>query len=135
MEKPLRVIIVEEHQIVQEALGLLIRVIPQTLLAGSATSYAEAYILCRALQPDAVLINIDEPNSEGLDCIRMLRTIAPRMKIVVMTGLGWNVAMQREAQLLGADYFLHKLASPQAVENVMKKIRDAGKTTYQRQDS
>jgi len=79
--------------------------------AGYATAeagtLAEARQAARTRRFDAVLLDLNLPDGNGLDWIRDLRTEQPEIAIIVITGRG-DIPTAVEAMRLGADNFLVK---------------------------
>ncbi len=68
-------------------------------------SAALAHLQSRAL--DVVLMDLDLPDSAGLDSLRRVRAAAPQLPVIVLTANA-DEAMRREAVELGADEYLFK---------------------------
>jgi CheY-like chemotaxis protein len=54
-------------------------------LVGVAANGAEAVERCRALQPDAIVLDVEMPVMRGDTAIPLLRQVAPAMTIVLFT--------------------------------------------------
>ena len=75
-----------------------------------ASDGREAVALCRAHQPDLVLLDLYMPELDGFDTLRILRREFPATRIIVVSA-GWSVAGMdslRVARDLGADLTLRK---------------------------
>jgi DNA-binding response OmpR family regulator len=61
-------------------------------------------------QPDLVITDIFMPNRDGIEIVMELKRSHPRTKVIAMTGGGQTRMMEvaSAAQILGADYILHK---------------------------
>jgi CheY-like chemotaxis protein len=82
----------------------------------------EALALYPAFPAEIVVLDIFMPRKEGLETIRELRQLAPRTKIIVVTG-GWeqmDVNLLDVARKLGADEALQK---PFTVDALLEAIR------------
>lgn len=87
-------------------------------VAGEAGHGAEAVSLARELQPDAILVSLEEPVLRPLKTIEILMTAAPESPVVVLSSLGDKEYMRR-AMLAGArDY----VTWPCAGEDLQKAI-------------
>jgi DNA-binding NarL/FixJ family response regulator len=58
MTSPIRVLCVDDHQIVREGLALIINQEPDMQVVGSAATADEALALFRRLQPDVTLMDL-----------------------------------------------------------------------------
>ena len=80
---------------------------PEIKLLDSASSASEALVKAEALQPDVILLDLNMPGGSGLDLLPRLRTLAPHVRIVVLTL--WDSDAYRQAALAaGADDFVPK---------------------------
>lgn len=70
------------------------------------TTLEEAVAAARRDQHDACLLDLGLPDSEGLDAVVALRTAAPRLPIVVLTGRDETLALR--ALRVGAQDYLSK---------------------------
>ena len=61
----------------------------------------------RQTRPDAVVLDLNLPDSEGLATLRAVLAAAPQMPVVVLTGVA-DVEVARQALQLGAQDWLVK---------------------------
>jgi DNA-binding NarL/FixJ family response regulator len=83
-------------------------------VAGEAGSGQEGVALASELQPDLVLLDLVMPGRNGLDVLPELRQVAPRARVVILSGLDETVVEDR-ARSLGAIGYLDKGLSPRAL--------------------
>jgi two-component system response regulator RegA len=81
--------------------------IARGLQARGAASPADANSLARISPPEAAIVDLRMPGGSGLDVVRDLLALSPRMQIVVLTGYG-NIATAVEAVRRGAIDYLTK---------------------------
>lgn len=82
----IRVLIVDDHAILREALRGLLESVPEIEVVGDATNGREALDLCDRLQPDVVLMDMVMPGLNGLEATRQLRRRHPKTKVLILTG-------------------------------------------------
>ncbi len=82
---PIRVLCVDDHQIVREGLALLIARQSDMAVAGLAGSGEEAVELFEALRPDVTLMDLQLGRMTGVDAITAIRRLDPQARIVVLT--------------------------------------------------
>jgi two-component system, NarL family, response regulator len=70
-----RILVVDHNLLLREGLCTLIRLQPDMELVGAAASATEAVELFRQHKPDAVLMDLDLPESGGIRSIRDIRKI------------------------------------------------------------
>ena len=81
----IRLMIVDEHPIVREALRVLIEAEPGMEVVGEVSNGAEALQQVRLLGPDVVLLNQVTPHQYGLSTIHRIRAESPQTQLIVLT--------------------------------------------------
>jgi YesN/AraC family two-component response regulator len=71
-------------------------------------------------RPSIVFTDIKMPGMDGLDTLKMLKSIDPAVQVIVMTGHG-DRDLMKQAMELKATAFLHKPIDRAALEEVLKK--------------
>lgn len=106
-----RVLIVDDHPVVQHGVRLILANEPGVTVVGHAGSCAEALRLAVVERPDVVLLDPELPDGDGLQLLRGLNSAGNQCRFVVFTSRtvpGWV----REALLAGIHGYLRKDASP-----------------------
>lgn len=118
----LRVLLIEDDPAFVDFFSLSLDTIPSGLELSVARRLSTALTLLEHTHFDAVLLDLNLPDSEGLLTLRRVAGAAPEMPIVVFTGLDEGQQAQ-EALRLGAEDWLTK-GEPQP-ELVVRAIRYA----------
>ena len=84
-ETPVRVVLVDDHDLIRQGLAASFTLEPQTEVVGTAGSVAEALEVCEETRPDAVVTDLQLPDGTGLDIVRRLRKDHPDIGLVVLT--------------------------------------------------
>ena len=71
--------------------------------------------------PDAILIDLNLPNEDGIDIIKRVKRAYPRLGVVVLTARVRNID-RKLAYEAGADVFLTKPAGADEVSTVLKSV-------------
>ena len=104
---PLRILLVDDHQILRDGLRALLEGEPGLAVVAEAGSGREAIELAAHCQPDLVVIDLGLPDMSGLEAIRQMRQADPALRIVVL-----SMHTQREYVLqaieLGCDGYVPK---------------------------
>lgn len=121
MSDPIRVLVVDDHQMFTDVLGMLLRERPGIEMLGAAASAQQALERCRTESPDVVLMDLDLPGMDGVEATRELKEIRPDAKVIVLTGLQSHTVIA-EALAAGASGFVPKT---RAVEDLVDIVRRA----------
>lgn len=90
------VVLVDDHQLVRQAVARMLDSEPDLSVVGQAGSVAEALPLIASTSPDAVVTDVSMPGDSGLQLVRKVREGSERTAIVVLT------MFDDDATLLGA---------------------------------
>jgi DNA-binding NarL/FixJ family response regulator len=82
---PVRVLAADDERVVREGLALLLSLLPDVEVVGTAADGEEAVTMATALQPDIVLMDLRMPRCNGIEATRRLREQAPQIKVIVLT--------------------------------------------------
>lgn len=110
---PVRVILVDDHAIVLEALEGMLRASKLIEVIGRARTMSEFRVLIQQLTPDILVLDLRLPDSRGADTISAARAACPTAKILVFTGSA--DVTPAEASRCGADAFLDKQTASERI--------------------
>lgn len=110
-----RVLIVEDHKLVLEALRSLVAGLPGFAVADAVSDGKQAIRAATALQPELVLMDFSMPGMSGLDAAAEIRRRLPHVHVVFLT-LSRDEEFVRAAFQMGADAYLLKGTSLEEFE-------------------
>jgi two-component system, NarL family, nitrate/nitrite response regulator NarL len=120
---PIRVIIVENHQLVSESLGLLLDGQIDMQVVGKATSVAGASALPRHLAPHVVVMDFHLDDGTGHDAAIAMRETYPNVRFVFLSRDDSDDARLAAVEA-GASAYLHK-STP--ASEVIRAVRDVAR--------
>ncbi|MBI4786729.1 MAG: response regulator transcription factor [Chloroflexi bacterium] len=85
MTSPIRVLIVDDHEIVREGLDTLLSEEADIRVVGQAAGGAEALELAATCKPDVILMDIVMPEMDGIAATRRLLQVSRSSHILVLT--------------------------------------------------
>ena len=85
MPEKIKVLLVDDHQVVREGLRSLLKAQPDIEAIGEASNGMEASSLTQQLHPDVIVMDISMPKMNGLDGTRAIRTHARDAKILALS--------------------------------------------------
>lgn len=111
MRKLLTVVVADDHAIVREGLKLLLSTMDHVSVVAEAADGEALATIVRAGGADLVILDLGMPGVTGVQFISELRTIAARLKILVLTA---NIEPRtvRAAIAAGASGYLTKSGDP-----------------------
>jgi DNA-binding NarL/FixJ family response regulator len=103
---PIRIVIVENHQLVSESLGLLLDGQNDMEVVGKATSVSEAAALPRGLRPDVVVMDFHLDDGTGRDAAIAMRHSFPGTRFVFLSRDGSDDARLAAVEAGASAYIL-----------------------------
>lgn len=85
MNGRVRVLVVDDHEIVREGIRMVLATDPELEVVGVASSGEEAIEKVRELEPDVVLMDIGMPGLSGFEATRRIRESYPNTQVVALT--------------------------------------------------
>jgi NarL family two-component system response regulator LiaR len=124
---PIRVMIVDDHDMVRSGLSVFLEAFDDLELVGEAADGEEAIRLCSELQPHVVLMDLVMPEMDGISATQAIRQADPTVQIIALTSFNDQDLVQG-ALRAGAVGYLLKNAS---IDELAAAIRaaNAGKAT------
>jgi two-component system response regulator NreC len=92
----IRVLIVDDHAILRQALRRLLEGHAEVEVVGDAGSGREAVASTEKLMPDVVLMDMVMPGLTGLEATRQIRKRFPKVRVLILTGY------MEDEQIIGA---------------------------------
>jgi DNA-binding NarL/FixJ family response regulator len=117
----IRVLIVDDHDIVRAGLGGLLAGVPDIEVVGAAADGEEAVALTADRDPDVVLMDLEMPHVDGIEATRRITRRGASSSVLVLTSFS-DHARVTEALDSGAIGYLLKDAEP---EELIAGIRAA----------
>jgi two-component system invasion response regulator UvrY len=81
----IRVLIVDDHDVVREGVKQMVSETGDILAAGEARRGADALELLRTEQYDVVILDLNLPDRPGLDVLTLMRALAPTVPVLVFS--------------------------------------------------
>ena len=123
--KPIRLVIVEDQELLAQALSAVISKLEDFELVGCANDGEEGWKLCLKARPDLALVDIEMPNVDGLDLgRRLLREPWPVM-VMLMSGLTDPYTIWRVCQS-GVQGYVEKTQGTELLLNAIRCVAAGG---------
>lgn len=120
--KTLRLLLVDDHEIVRLGLTTLLEDVPHVELVGEAGSGREALQACERLNPDAVILDIRLPDQSGVEVCRQIVDRWPPIKVIILTSY-MSDDLVAEAIVAGAAGFVRKQVGNESLLQAIEAIR------------
>ncbi|GHG28228.1 MULTISPECIES: response regulator [Streptomyces] len=120
-DKPIRVLLVDDHQVVRRGLRTFLEVQDDIEVVGEAGDGAEGVARAEELRPDVVLMDIKMPGTDGIEALKRLRGLANPAKVLIVT----SFTEQRTvvpALRAGASGYVYKDIDPDALAGAIRSV-------------
>ena len=84
-EKRVRVMLVDDHEVVRMGLRTLLERRERFIIVGEAGTIAEAVAVAHRAQPDVIVMDIRLPDGTGVDACREIRSERPETRVIMLT--------------------------------------------------
>jgi len=140
-ERPLRILVVDDHEVVRQGLTALLGRRDEFQVVAEAGSLSEALAATRRFVPDLVVMDVRLPDGSGIEACREIRSEYPAIKVVMLTSYPDEEAVL-SAIIAGASGYLLKqvrgrdlvaalvavgrgdsLLDPAVTERVLERVR------------
>ncbi|NPA90894.1 MAG: response regulator transcription factor [Chloroflexi bacterium] len=123
MTRPVRIVLVDDHQVVRQGLRAILQQEPHFEIVGETGDGIHAITLISHLKPDIALVDIRLADMSGLEVCRHAVELSPHTRVIILTAyLDSNLVHQ--ALRAGARGYLLKDAEQMAlVERIYQVLR------------
>lgn len=125
---PIRVLLVDDHQVVRRGLRAVLELERDIAVAGEAADGEEAVRLYEELRPDAVLLDLRMAPVGGIEALRRIRQFDGRARVIVLSSFV-DAAHVMPAMEAGAHGYLLKTAEPEEIAAALRAAM-AGRGTF-----
>ena len=110
-QKPIRVMIVDDHAVVRSGLAAFLLVYDDLELVAEAGSGAQAVQLCPEKKPDVVLMDLVMPGMDGAETTHAIRERCPNIKVIALTSFREERLVQGALRAGAISYLLKNVAA------------------------
>ena len=120
-EGPTRVMLVDDHEVVREGLRTLLARNKGMIVAGEASTMAEAIETAARAKPDVIIMDVRLPDGSGVEACRTIREARPETKVIMLTSYADDEALFASI-VAGAAGYLLKQTRGQAVIDAITAV-------------
>ena len=121
----IRVVVVDDHQIVREGLSSLLGALDGLDVVGTAEDGRDAVHLVAETEPDVVVMDIQMPHLDGIEATRMITGRHAGVRVVMLT-MNEDDETVMSAMRAGASGYLLKGSGAEEVQNAIRAAAAGG---------
>ncbi len=146
--KPIRVMLVDDHTVVRSGLGAVLATSDDMLLVGEAGDGDEAVRVCQRTNPDVILMDLLMPRMDGVAATKAVLAACPQVKIIALTSFKEKEYVEGALKAGATGYLLKNVSadelvgairravsgqpslSPEAAQVLIKKVNEPAQPDY-----
>jgi DNA-binding NarL/FixJ family response regulator len=117
-----RILIVDDHPILREGLIQQLNRAPDLAVCAEAGNASHALAAVEEHKPDLALVDINLPGRSGLELIRDLRVVAPKLPILVLSMHDESVFAERVLRAGGRGYVSKEAGGDKLLEAIRRVL-------------
>ncbi|MDI3269253.1 MAG: response regulator transcription factor [Bacillota bacterium] len=117
--KKIRVLLVDDHEVVRLGLKSILDRTPQIQVVGEAGAVAEAVEKAASLHPDVVVMDVRLPDGSGVDACREIRQERPQTQVIMLTSYPDDEALFASITAGAAGYFLKQTRGKEIAQAIL----------------
>ena len=115
---PIRVLVVDDHQLIRVGIATLLLPEPDMKLVGEASNGREAISKFREFNPDITLMDLQMAEMSGFDAILAIRDEFPGARIIVLTTYTGDAQAHRAIKAGAQGYLLKNLLHKELLQTI-----------------
>jgi two-component system NarL family response regulator len=119
--KAIRIMLVDDHPLIRQAIGHLVADAPEFELVGEAANGKECLENIADLRPDILILDIAMPDMNGEQVCRELRRRYPELKVIALSGYN-DPQFVRAMTKAGAKAYVVKSASGRELIHALRAV-------------
>jgi two-component system, NarL family, response regulator DevR len=117
-DRPIRVFIVDDHELVRRGLTDLLTTTDDLIIVGEAATAGDALRRIPAAAPDVALLDARLPDGSGIDVCREIRSSHENVKCVILTSYDDDEALLAAVMAGASGYLLKQIGGNSLVEGI-----------------
>jgi DNA-binding NarL/FixJ family response regulator len=115
---PIRILVVDDHCVVREALAVLLDRDDGMTIVGSAGTGEEAVLAAHRLKPDVIIMDLVLPALSGIDATRRIVSELPRIHIIALSACHTSEQVYRALRAGAHGYVLKTSAGSELISAI-----------------
>ena len=128
MDNTIKVVIVDDHQVVLDGFIARLQIEPEIEVIGKASNGLDAVNTVRELKPDVVLMDVSMPIMNGIEATSLIREENPNAKVLMLTMHDNREYIMKVMQVGAVGYMLKEISAEKMVQAI--KTVNQGSTYF-----
>jgi two-component system, NarL family, response regulator DevR len=115
---PLRVVLVDDHEVVRNGIKALLEETPDVSVVGEAGTVKDAIARVEWARPDVVIMDVRLPDGSGIEATREIRARLPKTQVLMLTTFADDEALFASIMAGASGYVLKQIKGADLVRAV-----------------
>ena len=116
--RAIRILIVDDHPVVQAGLTSMLATHEEVEVIGSASNGDEALAMIQRDMPDILLLDLRMPGMNGIDTLHALKNLNATVRVIILTSFETDENIYRAVQAGAQGYLLKDTSQQQMLEAI-----------------
>jgi two-component system, NarL family, response regulator DevR len=117
-EQPIRVMIVDDHEVVRHGVRTLLEGADDVVISGEAGGVAESIQVAESTRPDVVVMDVRLVDGSGIEACREIRAARPDTKVIMLTSFADDEALFASIMAGAAGYVLKQVRGGDLLKSI-----------------
>lgn len=117
---PIRILLVDDHEVVRRGLAAMLNADEDTQVVGEASSADEAVRRAGLDEPDVVVMDVRMPERTGVEACREIRSAFPDIKVLMLTSYADEEALMASIMAGASGYLLKRVKGIELIDDIKK---------------
>src|SRR6476660_7502360 len=122
---PKRVVLLDDHEIVREAIKARMASVEGVEIVGEAESAEEVVDVIKDLEPDVAIVDVELPGKDGIDATKYILKAPPETRVIIFTAHA-QPDLLTLALRAGASGYVLKSAPAEDIAKAVKAVTGGG---------
>jgi two-component system response regulator DevR len=118
MTAPLRVLLVDDHEVVRSGIASLLKATEDIVVAGEAGTVQDAIAEADRTRPDVVVMDVRLADGSGIEATREIRARRPKTQVLMLTSFADDEALFASIMAGASGYVLKQVKSGELVRAI-----------------
>jgi two-component system, NarL family, response regulator DevR len=120
MTAPLRVMLVDDHEVVRDGVRSLLEAADDIVICAEAASVREAVDEAQRARPDVVVMDVRLADGSGIEATREIRALRPQTQVLMLTSFADDEALFASIMAGASGYVLKQIQGTEIVRAIRK---------------
>lgn len=120
MNNRIKVLLVDDHNIVRDGLKLILNLHDRIEVCGEAENLKQALQMIAKTSPDVILLDFKLPDGDGVNGCITIKSQFPHVKVIILTAFAQDHLVMQTIRAGADGYLLKNIRSDELIKNIQK---------------